>query len=141
MSTTTNLNTLKINYLTQAQYETALGNNQINENELYVTPDSGGSGGGGISISVEKNITVIMSYIGEGYIIISPSNSYEFPSGIPIAITSVNLPDAAITSFVSDGSGASLMMPDYVAQLWAIEENSEFSINYYYISSNDLPVS
>ena len=40
MSTTTNLSTLKINYLTQAQYETALANNQINENELYFTPDS-----------------------------------------------------------------------------------------------------
>lgn len=38
MATTTNLNTLKINYLTQAQYETALGNNQIDENELYFTP-------------------------------------------------------------------------------------------------------
>ena len=40
MATITNLNTLKINYLTQAQYETALGNNQIDENELYFTPNS-----------------------------------------------------------------------------------------------------
>ena len=40
MATTTNLNTLKINYLTQAQYETALGNNQIDANELYFTPNS-----------------------------------------------------------------------------------------------------
>ena len=61
MATTTNLNTLKINYLTQAQYETALGNNQINENELYFTPNNGAisgavtsvaaSGSGGITIS------------------------------------------------------------------------------------------
>lgn len=38
MPTTTNLNTLKINYLTQAQYEAALTNEQINENEIYLTP-------------------------------------------------------------------------------------------------------
>lgn len=40
MSTTTNLPTLKINYLTQAQYDSALSNNEINENELYLTPDA-----------------------------------------------------------------------------------------------------
>lgn len=39
MATTTNLSTLKINYLTQAQYNTALANNQINDDELYLTPD------------------------------------------------------------------------------------------------------
>lgn len=38
MATTTNLTTLKINYLTQAQYDTALANNQINADELYLTP-------------------------------------------------------------------------------------------------------
>lgn len=32
MATTTNLDTLKINYLTQAQYNTAVTNNQINSN-------------------------------------------------------------------------------------------------------------
>lgn len=41
MSTTTNLTTLKINYLTQAQYDDALANNQINEDEIYLTPQSG----------------------------------------------------------------------------------------------------
>ena len=40
MSTTTNLTTLKINYLTQAQYNTALVNDEINENEIYMTPAS-----------------------------------------------------------------------------------------------------
>lgn len=44
MSTTTDLTTLKINYLTQEQYEEALRQGQINPNELYFTPDSlGGS--------------------------------------------------------------------------------------------------
>jgi hypothetical protein len=43
--TTTDLSTLKINYLTKEMYEDALENDEINENELYVTP--GGEGGGG----------------------------------------------------------------------------------------------
>lgn len=40
MPTTTNLTTLKINYLTQAQYDDALANNQINSDELYFTPQA-----------------------------------------------------------------------------------------------------
>lgn len=35
-----NLTTLKINQLTQAQYEAALAAGTINENELYATPDN-----------------------------------------------------------------------------------------------------
>ncbi len=38
MATTTNLTALKINYLTQQQYDTALANGQINSDELYLTP-------------------------------------------------------------------------------------------------------
>lgn len=43
MSTTTDLTTLKINYLTQAQYDTAKSQGLINDDELYLTPaaDSG----------------------------------------------------------------------------------------------------
>ena len=39
MSTTTDLTTLKINYLTQAQYEAAVAQGLINSNELYFTPE------------------------------------------------------------------------------------------------------
>lgn len=38
MSTTTNISTLKINCLTQAQYDAAVEGGTINENELYLTP-------------------------------------------------------------------------------------------------------
>ena len=38
MASTQNLTELKINYLTQEQYNTALANGQINSNELYFTP-------------------------------------------------------------------------------------------------------
>ena len=40
MSTTTDLTTLKINYLTQAQYEEAVSGGSINEDEIYMTPAS-----------------------------------------------------------------------------------------------------
>lgn len=39
MPTTTNLPQLKINYLTQAQYDAAVANDEIDENQLYFTPD------------------------------------------------------------------------------------------------------
>jgi hypothetical protein len=38
MATTKDLTTLKINYLSKTQYTDALSNNQINEDELYLTP-------------------------------------------------------------------------------------------------------
>ena len=38
MSTTTNLPTLKINYLTQAQYDAAVSGGTVNADELYFTP-------------------------------------------------------------------------------------------------------
>lgn len=38
MATTTNLNSLVINYLTQAQYEAAAQAGTLNENQLYLTP-------------------------------------------------------------------------------------------------------
>ena len=41
MATTTDIHTLQINYLTQAQYDTAVANNTINADELYFTPASG----------------------------------------------------------------------------------------------------
>lgn len=41
MSATTTLTTLNINYLTQAQYNTAKTNGQILENELYFCSDGG----------------------------------------------------------------------------------------------------
>ena len=40
--TTTNVDTLKINYLTQEMYEDALENDEINDNELYLTPGISG---------------------------------------------------------------------------------------------------
>ena len=33
------VNNFKINYLTEEEYKNAFNNNQINENELYMTPE------------------------------------------------------------------------------------------------------
>ena len=44
IKTETNVPTLKINYLTQEMYDNALENDQINDNELYLTPSKGSSG-------------------------------------------------------------------------------------------------
>lgn len=38
MATTTDLNTLKINYLSQEQYDAAVSGGTINANEIYMTP-------------------------------------------------------------------------------------------------------
>ncbi len=43
MATTTNLNSLVINYLTQAQYDSAVSGGTIDANQLYLTPESGTS--------------------------------------------------------------------------------------------------
>lgn len=41
MATTTNLSSLVINYLTQAQYDAAVQAGTLNENQLYLTPAEG----------------------------------------------------------------------------------------------------
>lgn len=54
---TEDLSTLKINKLTQAQYDKALKEGRINENELYLTPDNVGVNG--LPENAEfKNVTV-----------------------------------------------------------------------------------
>lgn len=63
MATTTNLNTLTINYLTQAQFDAAVSAGTINANQLYLTPDASITGvnagtgltGGGTSGSITLN--------------------------------------------------------------------------------------
>lgn len=38
MSTTTDLDTLKINYLSQAEYDAAKSQNELEADEIYLTP-------------------------------------------------------------------------------------------------------
>ena len=45
------LSNLTVNHLTEEQYMNAKANGDINENELYMTPDDGNYGEGGIIVS------------------------------------------------------------------------------------------
>ena len=77
MATTTDLTTLKINYLTQAQYDTALANNQINANELYFTPSGivGSVTSIGVSNATDGGLSVSGSPVtSNGIITIGHSN-------------------------------------------------------------------
>lgn len=53
MATSTEISELKINYLTEAQYNSALSNNQINSNEIYMTPSSDGEEFSGATTSAK----------------------------------------------------------------------------------------
>lgn len=55
---TTDLTTLKINKLTKAQYEAALAAGNINENELYMTPESEAGSGGDYATKSDLNAHV-----------------------------------------------------------------------------------
>jgi hypothetical protein len=50
---TTNVSTLKINKLTQAQYDRELANGTIDENAIYLTPDDGATVAVDATLSVE----------------------------------------------------------------------------------------
>ena len=66
MSTTTNLDTLTINYLTQAQYDAAKTAGTIDENQLYLTPDlhsfyqASGSGTGATALTADTMTLVTL---------------------------------------------------------------------------------
>ena len=45
MATTTTVTELKINYLTQAQYDTELAAGRIDENQIYMTPSAESASG------------------------------------------------------------------------------------------------
>lgn len=69
MATTTNLDTLTINYLTQAQFDAAVSGGTIDANQLYFTPDasitgvtagtglSGGGTSGSLTINHSNSVT------------------------------------------------------------------------------------
>ena len=76
MATTTDLSTLKINYLTQEQFDTALTNNQIESNELYFTPMANVGTVTSVGITAGTGISVSNSPItSSGNITVGHSNS------------------------------------------------------------------
>lgn len=88
MSTTTNLSTLKINYLTQAQYDTALANSQINENELYFTPGTGDAAGHTVLTQAEYNALTSEEKNNGTIYFISDANNNEMSASLLLFDTS-----------------------------------------------------
>ena len=71
MATTTNLTTLKINYLTQAQYDTAKAGGDINPDELYFTPSTSGAAFGSLETVGRSTLTAGYTPTSDGFLIIS----------------------------------------------------------------------
>lgn len=78
VKTPTNLDTLKINYLTQEMYEEALANDEINENELYLTPSDGsvsGIKGNSEATYRQGNVNLTLANIGVHISTSAPTSS------------------------------------------------------------------
>ena len=88
MATETLINELKINYLTEAQFKNALNNNQLNENEIYMTPESDDEflsstdpvGTGSFSMNRKEGTTVGSYSIAIGYNV-TASGNYSHAEG------------------------------------------------------------
>lgn len=87
-TTTTNLTTLKINHLTQAQYDAAVENNQINENEIYMTPIS--IDGGGIEDVEVDGVSVVSNGVAE-----IDLTSYAKSVDVPTAASDIGAMDSS----------------------------------------------
>ena len=100
---TTDLTTLKINKLTKAQYEAALAAGNINENELYMTPESE-SGSGGASIATYGTTLTASNWN-------STSKTYSFESDYPNTTHDIEiaLDSTATTAQAESFNGAQIV--------------------------------
>ena len=133
MATTTNLDSLVINYLTQAQYDAAAQAGTLNANQLYLTPDTGGPTGTissvGVSNATNGGLTISGSPLtSDGTITIGHSNvlsSAQTTQAVyPIKIdknghiseygSAVTISDTKVTQNYSTASGGHpiLMTPE-----------------------------
>ena len=133
MATTTNLDSLVINYLTQAQYDEAAQAGTLNANQLYLTPDTGGPTGTlssvGVSNATNGGLTISGSPLtSNGTITIGHSNvlsSAQTTQAVyPIKIdknghiseygSAVTISDTKVTQNYSTASGGHpiLMTPE-----------------------------
>lgn len=95
MSTTTNLDTLKINYLTQAQYQTALDGGQINDNEIYLTPSSDCGGEVYTAAWIASASSSINYHL---------TDSISLPAGVYVVTITVPLASGAMLMSLSSGA-------------------------------------
>lgn len=100
---TTDLTTLKINKLTKAQYEAALAAGTINENELYMTPESEAESGG-VSIATYGTTLLASSWD-------HTSKTYSFETDYPNATydLEIALDSTATTAQAEAFNGAQIV--------------------------------
>lgn len=134
MSTTTDLNVLKINYLSQAQYDEALANSQINENELYLTPAlalTNGSATGsvrGIGTATESSSYTIGTYaFSEGYSTQASGNYGSHAEGWS-SIASGESSHAEGTSTTASGNASHTQNKNTIAQRSSQTALGEYNI-------------
>ena len=127
---TTNLSTLKINYLTQSQYDTALANNEIEENEIYMTPAETITGVPNINLSFTAPSGIAWSSLsntwtpsvsGIATTRINPSNS----SSAYLLLRDSSNGNAAVAQVASTGGlGASVSWPVIGGHTYNVGGNS-----------------
>ena len=106
MPTTTNLTTLKINYLTQAQYDNAVANHQINENELYMTPAAQGTTNVTVSDTLATGTKIATITVDDtDYDVYAPS------AGSAVAITNLLVSGDRIATISVDGTSYDINIP------------------------------
>ena len=77
--TETLINELTINYLTKEQYEEAVANGEINENELYMTPSDGDGGGSGLpEVTSNKDQMLLATNKEWGLVDVVDADTYFF---------------------------------------------------------------
>lgn len=94
MSSVTNLTELNINYLTQDQYDTALANNEINENEIYMTP-------------YQESIVDLIYPVGSIYMSVNNVNPSTFLEGTTWEQIQDRFLLAAGSTYTAGGTGGS----------------------------------
>lgn len=124
MATTTNLSSLVINYLTQAQYDAAAQAGTLNENQIYLTPASAGTGitvdDAGSAVDPNPiNADQLQGHAGSYY---APIASPSF-TGAPTVVAGTDYSTAKLRNIIlstSDPTGASGSNGD----VWIVYDSS-----------------
>lgn len=132
--TETTLNEFKINYLSKQQYDDAVKNGQINQNELYMTPSE--ESGGGVSswndIKDKPSTFPPSTHQHTKYEVglSNVDNTADYEKNVSYANTAGTISE---TLSISKGGTGAINKKDARANLGAVN----VSINYYEPSSSD----
>lgn len=108
MSTTTDLTTLKINYLTQAQYDAAVSGGTINENEIYMTPAKGVPFYNVVDYGIEPNNGDVYDALHDllADVVYDTGGIVYFPAGKYTLSYTIFIPEN--TTFIGDGESTEI---------------------------------